>query len=638
MSENAKVAQPSNTKKESKRNSSGGSVSKDNSGPSFKVILYGAAMMVVASVLVAIYSPSATEKIKAVVAQEQHERQLDEARRLKDADSTAPKSSTTGQQQQQPQQAKTPRLSVEELMTAHSDAVNHFVEALEKGAKVSLANLHVRPNDRVVMHDVVVAADSSDATKAKAAVDAQTEALLDSAHPTYEQLSAAHAIAAGSSVVELPAQLQFNERTMSPTLRKGIAKLAAANAAVAAALKDPASREYFVVLSLILSYGTRAKNQWGPWLATLPGSAAMEASSALFLTKDDAACLTPFDRRLVEDMTRRRDDLVKLVDDMCTTPLEDDEVTDEANTTGEKLSPERLAKELACRTTPGQLSWAFAVFLSRQVNFHGLPSMFPLMELLPYAVNANVKPGAIHTNEKGQFVSVSLAAARGIKEGDALTFRTDVRHPSDVFLTQGYHDPRHFGPIGVMVPVAWSAAVQNITAAPPRKATDKDDDAYAAASAGFLQCGVRDATFTIRSDGGVHEDLWRCAELDRAFQAYETDVEEQNAQQEQLSSGAAAVPRVEVTVDGFRLYLAEHKNIQSADAVHKIEVTSETKTRVIELVQQQYLLNAVPDDEGPQPVCALTDACIRRRMCRELMEHNNYMSTIVEKFSAAHSG
>jgi hypothetical protein len=86
---------------------------------------------------------------------------------------------------------------------------------------------------------------------------------------------------------------------------------------------------------------------------------------------------------------------------------------------------------------------------------------------------------AIHTDEKGQFVSVSLAAARSIKEGDALTFRTDLRHPSDVFLTQGYHDPRHFGPIGVMVPVAWSAAVQNITAAPPRKATDKDDDAYA---------------------------------------------------------------------------------------------------------------------------------------------------------------
>ncbi|CUG93225.1 Hypothetical protein, putative [Bodo saltans] len=606
-------------------------------------------MMVAASILVAVYAPNTTSNHNVDASQEkQHDRQLDEQRRLDEADATTAKSASSlpddDRKTQKKQQQQQSRLSAEELTAAHADAVNNLVEALQKGAKVSLASLHVRPNDRVVLHDVVVTADSTDEAKKSAAVDAQTEALLDAAHPTYEHLSAAHAIEAGASVVELPAQLQFNERTMSPTLRKGIVKLASINSAVADVIKDPSAREYFVVLSLILSYGTRSKNQWGPWLATLPGSAAMEASSALFLTKEDAACLCPFDRRLLEEMTRRRDELVKLVNDMCLTPIDEDEgvTTDEANATGEKLSPERLAKELACRTTPGQLSWAFAVFLSRQINFHGLPSMFPLMELLPYAVNANVKPGAIHTNEKGQFVSVSLAAARAIKAGDELTFRTDVRHPSDVFLTQGYHDPRHFGPIGLMVPVAWSPAVQNITAAPPRKATDKDEEAYAAATAGYLQCGVRDATFTIRSDGGVHEDLWKCAELDRAYQAYETSVEEEIMLSTTSPTDDSAAPPVavpEVSVEGFRAYLAKNNGIQSAEAVHKIAATEETRARVLELLQQQYLINdAAPEEGGAQPVCALTDSCIRRKMCRELMEHNNYLASIVEKFSAVNSG
>lgn len=514
-------------------------------------LVFGAVLVVVVSTFVSVYLP----KVK-------------EAQMLKDRQSVASSTASFPVETAAADAATTTREDSSLIRDTAVEALKRFAEAMTKGGKVSLANVLLEP-DLAREH-------SNAAVKVVAAQD----------------------IAAQSTIVDIPASLIFNGAVLNPALRRGLDTLVAKRISqstdkgedVSPLTKfwnDTESRRTFEgVFHLAFQMQNVSRSAWGPWLLTLPSASAVMETSPTMMQEDDVACLNHFELQILQEMVRRRAAMWNLTKLLCD--------ADGSDTEGEKekRTPQNLVRMFTCSLSEGQIMWAAAVFQAKEMPVGGYPSIVPLLDMIPYAIDANVRPGQIQTDDEGHFVSLSLVAAKDIKKGDLLTFRTGIRHPSEVFLSTGFHHRRHYEPLGgAMLPLEWSAAVRDITAQ-------------------TIQCGARESTTWIPFDGSADADLLRCADLEHALRMLES------------SSGSPA------SAADLEVYLLQSGIVTSTASIPELEPTPAGKQLIKDALRKDYSLV-----ESEQ--CALTAECKERKLCQSIITHATFVQSVVESFVAS---
>ncbi len=371
------------------------------------------------------------------------------------------------------------------------------------------------------------AADSRDDPVSLSLLDALTKSLVDGAQaqllnvelvsdleilPKYAGM---HAVAkrdadTGETALIIPAALQFNDETADASLRKGLSAIAEKDAELGAKLRAKVNRDFLVTASLLLETRKGNRSKWWPWIATFPGAKRAMESLGYFASNEEFGCLPPRGQMLLSSWRQRAERFYELAKSLCETTVVPPIATgDEKEKKPPPLSAPQLVQKFMCQVEKPHVDWAVSMIISRGFNFVRFTTMFPVLDILPYRINATLRPGRINTEDSGLMVSIEVVTSGRVAKGDVLSFRTDLRDPIQAMLSQGMHDENAFLE-GYEVFMDWSPLVLNVTSA---QRTGPRPDGLAAYPTSELNCGTSHEANIVAVDGSYDEELLRCAEL-----------------------------------------------------------------------------------------------------------------------------
>ena len=310
----------------------------------------------------------------------------------------------------------------------------------------------------------------------------------------------------GDVALIIPAALQFNDNTADASLRKGLGFFIENDPDIAAKLRAKSNRDFLITVSLLLETRKGKKSVWWPWIATFPSAQRAIDSLGYFASNDEFACLPPRGQLTLSAWRQQAERFTALAKDICDSKASPVVKVDDKKA---PLTPPQLVQKFMCQVERPQVDWAVSMITSRSFNFVRYTTMFPVLDILPYRINATLRPGKIHTEDDGQMVSIELQTSGTVHAGDVLSFRTDLQDPIHALLSQGFHDENNFGE-GYEVFLNWDPLVLNTTSG---KREGPRNDGAASYPLSLLNCGSSHEANIVSVDGAFHEELLRCAEL-----------------------------------------------------------------------------------------------------------------------------
>lgn len=534
-----------------------------------RTIMVGAALAVFIAIYIAALSPSLREK------QQRDEAAANAA--AKQATSTPSSSSAT--KKAHPTASSTPKSDSENDSSAPNAtkleqavaAVAQFYEAMDKTMD---GELKKSVTFRHVSEEAVAGEEEHDAASLFSNL----------------RTSAARDFKAGEIVLPLPVKLLFGEMTADMYLKRGLDELLAANPSLGetfgVTIDEKTQRpsasglrtEWLVVMNLLLQMQAPSQSRWSSYLSTLPSGKFMVDTFPLYATEEERLlCLSGADLRYLSALSEQLRLLIDATHEVCeaTVPRMPGKAgADNAVEPPVRVGAQRV-HDFTCHISDENIQWAFAVFVSRHVSLGPDPVLFPVLDAIPYATDANLRPGELRTDDEGRIVDVTIVAAKDIRKGERLSYRAALRTPWSVFGDRGAHSLLTYNG-SLPIPFSWSVAQPDEEDVAPGNDVCRNDAAGSA----------------ISLDGSVAPLFWQCAERELA-----------------LRTARAA---------------ASSSN-ESGDE-------QELPKSAFELVVQRLEGDSEVVDKSCKPCEGLTG--LSQRRCVGMRRHTTFVRGVVEKFKA----
>ena len=387
---------------------------------------------------------------------------------------------------------------------------------------------------------------------------------------------------------------------------------------------------HLLVLSMALEKRKGKSSIWHPWIESLPPIHHLAQHHGLFVSDGEfSGCLPNRGQHIVNEMRVEMLWIRNATAELCRATVPKLEPKLDAYRANPKQAPkftelERatvMARYLTCDVSQSDLDWAYTIISSRSHLVGNVRTIFPLVDVLPYAVSATLKPGQIQATDDGKILSVEFVAARKIEADEPLSFRTNIREPIEAVIAQGFFDTDFFTDNNVPIGIFYQY--------------DKDGETFNSPDLGNIVHCMRD--FQARSvpeSGEISPEMLLCSELvflknatatadfelDKLAQIRSEHVENFIAEQQRAAAEKEKEPQTFASISKVG-----PRSASVANPILTDEVRQTVRDKAIAFITKA--VNSAVNVYSTRVTCS-EDA---RPFLGELQSHNDYVVSILEK-------